>query len=127
MGSAIIATTISSVFQRIIAFRKAHPSIARSDYWREDIKWYGRARDVDFSPEGQTLAYCLHGKSVNDSDIYVMINASTHEASFRVQEGKARDWLIVADTYLPSPDDIADAGKEERSGLWLTPLAPEAL
>jgi glycogen operon protein len=99
-------------FQRIIAFRKAHPSIARSDYWRGDIKWYGRGPDADFSGQGQTLAYCLHGHSVNDSDIYVMINASPHEVNFRIQEGKVREWLLIADTSLPSPQDIADPGKE---------------
>ena len=102
-------------FQRMIAFRKAHPSIARSDYWREDIRWYGTGPDVDFSPKGQTLAYCLHGQSVADSDIYVMINAGPHEAAFRIQEGKIRQWLLVADTSLPSPDDIARPWKRKNA------------
>jgi len=56
-----------------------------------------------------------------------MINASTHEASFRVQEGKARDWLIVADTYLPSPDDIADAGKERTLRTLAYPTGPRSV
>ena len=51
-------------FQLIIAFRKAHPSIARSHFWREDISWYGTGKNVDFSPQGQTLAYCLRGASL---------------------------------------------------------------
>jgi glycogen operon protein len=27
-------------FQLMIAFRKAHPSLARSRFWREDVRWY---------------------------------------------------------------------------------------
>jgi glycogen operon protein len=28
-------------FKSMIAFRKAHPSLCRSRFWREDISWYG--------------------------------------------------------------------------------------
>jgi pullulanase/glycogen debranching enzyme len=34
-------------FKSLIAFRKAHPSIARSRYWREDVQWYGTTGGVD--------------------------------------------------------------------------------
>ena len=98
----------------MIAFRKSHPSIARSQYWREDVSWYGtRRKEVDFSPGGQTLAYCLRGASVNDDDIYVMVNGSPYAKWFRIQEGKAEDWRVVANTGLPSPQDIADPGEEQ--------------
>jgi len=101
-------------FQRIIAFRKAHPSIARSHFWREDVTWYGaRGPAVDLSPEGQTLAYCLRGASLDDGDVYVMINGSPYAQWFRIQEGTAEDWRVVANTGLPSPRDIADPGQEE--------------
>ena len=36
-------------FRMMIAFRKAHPSIGRSRFWREDVRWYGMGRDVDWS------------------------------------------------------------------------------
>jgi glycogen operon protein len=97
-------------FQGMIAFRKAHPSIARSQFWREDIHWYGAGGYVDFSPGGQTLAFCLRGASVNDGDIYAMINASGADVRFRVQEGNAEEWLLVADTSLPSPGDFVEPG-----------------
>jgi glycogen operon protein len=101
--------------QGMIAFRKSHPSIARSHYWREDISWYGsRGSDVDFSPQGQTLALCLHGNSLNDDDIYVIVNAGTNDVAFRIQEGKARDWMLVADTSRPSPGDFVEAGQRKR-------------
>ncbi len=100
--------------QKMIAFRKAHPSIARSHYWREDVVWYGRAgKIVDLSENGKHLAYCLHGASMEDEDIYVMINASHKALRFRVQEGRARDWWLAVDTNLPSPLDIVEAENRE--------------
>jgi glycogen operon protein len=91
----------------MIAFRKSHPSIARSQFWREDIRWFGaKGTIVDLSPGGQTLAYCLYGASQHDDDIYVMVNAGANEVSFRVQEGKFDDWMLVVDTNLPSPLDV---------------------
>jgi glycogen operon protein len=100
--------------QRMIAFRKAHPSIARSHFWREDVRWYGRTgKIVDLSQNGQHLAYCLHGARLQDADLYVMINAGPKALRFRVQEGMASDWLLVADTNLPSPLDIIDAEQRE--------------
>jgi glycogen operon protein len=101
--------------QGMIAFRKSHPSIARSQYWREDVSWYGdTGKDPDYSPLGQTLAYCLRGASLGDDDIYVMVNAGATEVRFRIQEGRFRDWLLVADTSLPSPRDFIDSGKRRR-------------
>jgi isoamylase len=100
-------------FQRIIAFRKAHPSIARSHFWREDVTWLGRTgKEVDLSRHGQTLAYWLRGARLDDSDVYVMINMSPHPQWFHVQEGRAADWLLVANTALQSPLAIADPGQE---------------
>jgi isoamylase len=100
--------------QGMIRFRKAHPSIARSQYWREDVSWYGsRAHGPDFSPGGQTLAYCLRGGAVPDDDIYVMVNAGANEVLFQVQEGIATDWMLVADTNLPSPADFVEPGERQ--------------
>ena len=95
--------------QGMIAFRKAHPSIGRSHFWREDVTWYGpRERNPDLTQEGQTLAWCLRGASLGDEDVYVMVNASPNNISFRIQEGVASAWLRVADTGLPSPQDFVE-------------------
>ena len=92
--------------QGMIAFRKAHPSIARSQFWREDISWYGASgKNSDCSPAGQTLAYCLRGGALADDDVYVMVNSGANEIRFEIQEGRACDWLLVADTSVPSPGD----------------------
>jgi glycogen operon protein len=96
-------------FRGMIAFRKSHPSIARSHFWREDIHWYGKAgKQPDFSESGQTLAWCLHGASLNDVDIYVMVNAGANKVTFRIQEGQPDEWLLVADTSLPGPHDFVE-------------------
>jgi len=60
-------------FKSMIAFRKAHPSLARSRFWREDVHWYGVGRDADLAYDSRSLAFALHGASQQDTDIYVMI------------------------------------------------------
>jgi glycogen operon protein len=102
--------TNQSIFrfvQGLITFRKSHPSIARSQFWREDVTWYGAADPhVDFSPAGHALAYCLRGATLNDDDLYIMINAAPHDITFHIHEGNPAHWLLVADTSLPSPADF---------------------
>jgi len=97
-------------FKGMIAFRKAHRSLSRSRFWREDISWYGTGPNVDLSYDSRSLAFCLHGASQGDDDIYAMINAYWEELEFHVQEGTAHEWMRVVDTALPSPDDFLDQG-----------------
>jgi len=101
-------------FKQMIAFRKTHPSIHRTTFWREDIRWYGADGPVDFSPDSRTLAYCLRGQSQNDNDLYVMINAYWEDLDFAIQESYG--WRRVVDTSLPGPQDILDPGNEEPIG-----------
>jgi glycogen operon protein len=98
----------------MIAFRKSHPSICRSHFWREDVRWYGAKGDVDMTEESRHLAYCLLGASQCDDDLYVMINSKWESQEFTLQEGTARDWKRVIDTARESPNDILDPGKEKR-------------
>ena len=79
-------------FKKMIAFRKSHPSLCRSRFWREDISWYGTGKQVDLSSDSHSLAFCLHGASQRDDDIYVMINAYWEELQFTIQEGSPFDW-----------------------------------
>ncbi len=101
-------------FKLMIAFRKAHPSIGRLIFWREDVKWYGVEGAVDLGAESRCLAYALHGASVGDDDLYVMINGHWEDRSFKVQEGEASEWRRVVDTAQPSPTDILEPGKESK-------------
>jgi len=101
-------------FKKMIAFRKCHPSLCRSRFWREDISWYGIGPTVDLSPDSRSLAFCLHGASQADDDIYVMINAYWQESLFQIQEGAPADWVRIVDTNLPAPDDFSESGATVR-------------
>jgi glycogen operon protein len=96
-------------FKSMIAFRKNHPTLSRSRFWREDVAWYGTGEAADLSPDSHSLAFCLHGESENDRDIYVMINAYWESLEFRIQEGSASEWTRIVDTALPTPNDFSDS------------------
>ena len=100
-------------FKRMIAFRKAHPSLGRSRFWREDVHWYGVGLEVDLSHDSHSLAFFLSGVSQQDDDLYVMINGYWNDLVFTVQEGHVTDWRWVIDTSLPSPGDFCEPGQEQ--------------
>ena len=105
----------------MIAFRKSHPSLGRPRFWREDVRWYGVGPDVDLSFDSHSLAYCLHGASRGDRDLYVMINAYHEPLDFEIQESPPGGWRRAIDTGLDSPLDIADPGRGGRGGLAAIP------
>ena len=106
----------------MIAFRKTHPTLSRSRFWREDIAWYGTGPTVDLSSDSHSLAFCLHGASQDDDDIYVIVNAYWEALEFQVQEGAAHEWKRIVDTDLPSPDDFSDHGSPlERTNYVAAP------
>ncbi|HEX7862252.1 MAG TPA: isoamylase [Verrucomicrobiae bacterium] len=112
---------IHRFFKSMIQFRKSHPSIGRSTFWREDVKWYGPDGPVDFGPESRALAYILRGASVGDDDLYVMINAHWDDREFKFQAGQKGEWSRVIDTFQPSPEDVFTEGNEPvlRSNSYL--------
>ena len=112
-------------FKRMIAFRKSHPSLCRSRFWREDISWYGVGSTPDLSPDSRSLAFCLHGASQGDDDIYVMINAYWEELQFQIQEGTPQDWLRIVDTDLPSPNDFSECGLPLQQSIYQ--VAPRSI
>lgn len=97
-------------FKGMIAFRKSHPSLCRSRFWREDISWYGVGPTVDLSPDSRSMAFCLHGASQEDDDIYVLVNAYWQALRFEIQEGAPEHWARIVDTDLQSPDDFTEHG-----------------
>ena len=101
-------------FKQMIAFRKAHPSLCRSRFWREDIRWYGHTGPADLSFDSRQLAFCLHGASQGDADLYVMFNMAPEDVAFEIQEGPVRRWARVIDTARKMPDDIREPGSERR-------------
>ena len=105
-------------FKCMIAFRKAHPSLCRSRFWREDISWYGTGPEVDLSPDSRSLAFCLHGASQGDVDIYVMINSYWEKLQFQIQEGAPQNWARIVDTDLPSPHDFSECGLPLQQSMY---------
>jgi glycogen operon protein len=99
-------------FKKMIAFRKGHPFLSRSRFWRDDIHWYGVGSAVDMSYDSHSLAFFLSGASQGNSDIYAMINGYWEELPFVVQEGQPGDWRRVIDTGLDSPEDFREPGAE---------------
>lgn len=97
--------------KQLIAFRRAHPTIARSRFWREDVRWYGTGPQIDWSAESRHLAWFLDGRSQSDIDLYVMANMGFEARDFTIQEGD-RVWRRVVDTSRSSPDDICEPGQE---------------
>jgi glycogen operon protein len=109
---------IFQFFKHMIGFRKGHPSLGRSRFWREDVTWYGVGERADSSNDSHTLAFYLHGASQGDDDIYVMINGYWEELEFQVQEGTAREWTRVVNTALPSPNDFMETGESLRASSY---------
>ncbi len=99
-------------FKLAIAFRKAHPSLSRSRFWRDDVRWYGVGARPDLAYESHSVAFSLHGASEDDHDLYVMVNGYWEPLVFTIQEGTAGEWSRVIDTSRPSPDDFREAGSE---------------
>jgi isoamylase len=89
--------------QQMIAFRKQHPSLARSRFWRADVRWFGPRGVVDLA-EPQ-LAFCVRGSSQEDADLYVMINGGSGPVPFVIQDAEPA-WRLVIDTARAAPDDI---------------------
>lgn len=95
-------------FQKMVAFRKTHPSIARSAFWRDDVRWHGVGAQPDLSYDSHSLAFCLVAGSEQDDDLYVMINAYWEPLNFTVQEGRVNNWRKVIDTSEDSPLDFCE-------------------
>jgi len=99
-------------FKKMIAFRKAHPSLGRATFWRDDVRWHGVGSSYDLSYDSHTLAFYLAGASQGDQDLYVMINAYWEPLTFTICDGESGAWWRVIDTALASPDDFCDPGSE---------------
>jgi len=99
-------------FRLMLAFRTAHPSLGRSHFWRDDVRWHGVGPLPDLGPDSRSLAFRLAGASQRDCDLYVMINAWWEPLDFVLQDERPLDWKRVIDTGLPGPGDLLEPGSE---------------
>lgn len=114
-------------FKEMIAFRKSHPSISRSYFWRDDVHWFGPDGPVDLSSASHTLAFHLSEASANGDDFYVLINASNEPVSFRVLRGSPGNWRKFIDTSAESPLAISKSGIDGDSVGDIIEIAPHSV
>ena len=79
------------------------PSLARSRFWRDDVRWYGPRGVPDLAQP--VIAFLLRGRSQGDDDLYIMINGGAEAVSFVIQDS-IDDWHVAIDTSRPPPEDI---------------------
>ena len=80
---------------------------------------------MTYPHDSHSLAFCLHGASQGDDDIYAMINAYWGELEFQVQEGTPLEWKRIVDTALASPDDFLNEGVALKGTRYL--VAPRSI
>ena len=107
-------------FQRVIAFRKAHPALSRPYFYSgeinerglPDIVWHGtRLSSPGFDdPDARALACTIAGFG-DAADLHVMMNMFWEPLVFEVPASPRRAWRVAVDTFAASPDDIPDPGE----------------
>ncbi|MCI0417060.1 glycogen debranching protein GlgX [bacterium] len=116
--------------KEMIRFRKSHPALRSFDYffgqkneygWPE-ITWHGiKLNHPDWGFHSHSIAFTLAGFQ-GAPDLHAMINCYWEDLQFELPLLPAqKQWLQSVDTSLPSPNDIADNGKEipVQSGHYL--------
>lgn len=114
-------------FKTMIAFRKRHTSLCRTDFFKgtrnargiADIAWHGTRLCAPQwkDPSAKVLAFTLGAVQESDSDIHVMMNMDMQAYDFELvalPKGCGFAWYRCADTSLPSPADFLDDGKEQK-------------
>jgi len=114
-----------SFFTGMIKLRKALPSLRRGTFFNgtivndrglKDVDWHGCKLHAPGwnDPECRVLAFTLGGTGEAEPDLHVMLNMSMEELAFDIPPIRSRNWALYADTSLPSPQDIAEFGKEKK-------------
>lgn len=116
-------------WQKLIAFRKAHPAIHRSRFFDgkvndrglRDISWHGTELSAPGwdDPGARALSWTLADFS-GTTDIHVMVNMYWEPLDFALPQIDGHHWHVAIDTFRSSPDDICDPGAEP-------PVAPDRL
>ena len=102
-----------SFWQRMIAFRKAHPSLRQPTYERPDVTWHGtRLGEPGWDdPDARALACTLSGLA-GDADLHVIANMYWGPLEFELPALPGKVWARAVDTSLPSGPDLPEPGTE---------------
>ena len=114
-------------WQRMIEFRKAHPTLGRSHFWREAITWYGADGPIDLSDDSRSVAFLLDGSEEDDVDLFVIANAYWLPISFALPLDPARPWRRALDTSLPPPSDFSEPMEVPVLGGSRYPTGPRSV
>jgi glycogen operon protein len=101
----------------LIALRKRHFALGREQFVNR-VSWHGvKAGEPDWTGQKRILAFQLHG-GPGQPDLYVAFNAHWEWQKFSLPgHGGRWNWKRLADTNLPTPDDIV----EEKDAVPLRP------
>jgi glycogen operon protein len=95
-------------FRLMLAFRRRHPQLGSSRFWRDRVTWYGVEGKPDRSHASHALAFRLLEE--DGCCLYVMMNAYWEDLSFHLPDDVR--WTRVVDTAEPSPQDICEGPAE---------------
>ncbi len=109
----------------MIALRKGRRSIARSRYWRQDVRWFGTTGGPDEAPWSHSVAWWLSGARFGEGDLYVMVNAFWQPLDFAVQV--PGDWRRIVDTTLPSSTGMLAADAAPPVGAGPVTVGPRSI
>ncbi len=103
--------------QRLIRFRKAHPSLRRRTFFEDEAKppvaWHGtKLGKPDWTGESRTLA--MHLLAANgDEPIFLIANAHWEAKWFELPRlPLGTSWRRFVDTSLPPGEDALEPGAE---------------
>ncbi len=110
---------------RLIAFRKAHPTLYLPEFYTglkdargvADVTWHGTKLNQPGwdDPNARALAFTLGGLDGSE-DLHVMMNMYWEPLDFDIMPIPGRRWYRSVDTSQSSPLDIAEAGQEPSVG-----------
>jgi glycogen operon protein len=128
-------------FKKMIAFRKAHPTLRNGHFFRNedyhnvgaaDITWHGiEAWNADWSEDSREIAFMLAGAYGKgglepDDDIYVAMNMFWEEEDFELPQPPGnRRWHVFLNTGAEIGAQIVEPGQEvlleDQNSILLAP------
>jgi glycogen operon protein len=103
----------------MIQFRKQHPAVRHAQHPGQgapEVNWHGtRAWRADWSPGNRVVAFHRIAHAGDGMDvIYVALNMHWESLEFELPSPPTAGakWHVLANTALPSPEDIYEPGRE---------------
>ncbi|MGR9037814.1 MAG: glycogen debranching protein GlgX [Gammaproteobacteria bacterium] len=120
--------------KELIALRRRHPNLNRSEYFTgeevpgrslRDVSWHGYRLDEPlwFDYGAQFLAYTLAGLADDEEDVHVILNMSERTVEASLPDISGRLWHLALDTSRTGPDDIVPRGQQKAFEAWTYPIA----